>query len=70
MKPKQEAHLNRLRQTILKRVEEKYRRGAKQHGGDLFDVDCLEEVVDELIDGLVYVLTEIEKRNGKENKKM
>lgn len=57
MNKNQKEHLDFIVKTLVKRLKTKYEKGAKEHKGDLFDVDCLDEAIDELVDALVYLLT-------------
>lgn len=64
MTDKQEEHLSRLVSITSLRMFNKYRAGAKEHGGNLEDmplVELLENQVDEAIDQLVYSLTALDK---------
>lgn len=66
MNSKQTAHLNRLQDEVWRRLQAKYSAGAREHDGDLLDLSVTqlhEELVEELIDGLVYALTALEKLN-------
>ena len=58
----QQKHLDRIVKSTVKRMRSKYLAGAKQHGGDIWDLDCLEQAFDEVIDLMVYLQTEIRKR--------
>jgi hypothetical protein len=60
MTPQQEKHLRKIKERFSTLVDDKYRKGQKEHGGDLFEknkiflVDC---AIDEAIDQVVYLLT-------------
>lgn len=58
----QEAHLQRIKDHVCERIDRKYRRGQEEHGGDLWITNCLEEVLDELADAMVYAETAKEQR--------
>jgi len=60
MTEEQEAHLMRIRKSFLVRLNDKYREGQKEHGGDLLDHPALwllDNAISEAIDQLVYLLT-------------
>lgn len=60
MNDEQEIHLSQIREEIINRVSEKYRKGAEEHQGDLLSMEPLrlvEEAIDECVDNLVYLLT-------------
>jgi hypothetical protein len=64
--PLTDDHKGHLRRIITKTVERmitKYVAGAVEHGGDLWDKDCLKESFDEAIDQMTYIQTEIIKRS-------
>jgi hypothetical protein len=60
MTKEQEKHLLKIKQQFDIAVDYKYRKGQKEHGGNLFDnspehlLDC---AIEEAIDLLVYLLT-------------
>ncbi len=61
-----EAHLSRLLAEIGLLVNDKYRAGADEHGGDLTDMPVgklIDEAIQENIDSLVYLLTAKQKLN-------
>lgn len=60
--PKQQEHLDFIIKNTADKMRAKYIKGAQEHNGDLFDVDCLEEALDEVIDLMVYLQTELRKR--------
>ncbi len=62
MKKNQEAHLAQILKEVTTRINKKYRHGAREHKGDLWEVDLLKEALDEVIDLFVYIQTEIIKR--------
>lgn len=64
MTPAQEEHLARIKNTFDNLVDEKYRKGQAEHGGDLFEKGALELInagIDEAIDQVVYLLTARDK---------
>lgn len=63
----QERHLAEIVTDAAKRIEEKYRRGQKEHGGNLFDHGSdtiLDFAIEEAIDMVVYLLTEKKQRQA------
>ena len=55
-----EQHLNDIQNEALQRINEKYMKGQKEHGGNLWEVppqEILEEAINEAIDQIVYLLT-------------
>jgi hypothetical protein len=58
----QQRHLDDIVKKTSKRMRIKYIAGAKEHGGDLWDKDCLAEAFDEVIDLMTYLMTELKKR--------
>ena len=64
MTKQQIAHMNKLNEMFVKMNTEKYKKGQKEHGGNLFDLtplQLLEEARSEFIDGFVYVQTAIDQ---------
>ena len=60
MTPKQEAHLEFLKQAFASLVDPKYRKGQKEHGGNLWQMGnekLLDCAIEEAIDQVVYLLT-------------
>ena len=57
MTPSQEAHLARVQERLSQLVDAKYRAGQEEHGGFLFRKKMLPNVMDEVLDLAVYVLT-------------
>jgi|TARA_R110002051_G_scaffold305675_1_gene375795 hypothetical protein len=54
----QENHLAEIQQSISKRVNEKYRAGQSEHGGDLWErVPLVEDLIEEALDQMTYALT-------------
>jgi hypothetical protein len=68
---RQKKHLDRIRRKFGQLVGAKYRRGAAQHGGNLWDHSALElidEAVMETIDQFVYLMTLTDKlRRGRKH---
>jgi hypothetical protein len=58
----QQNHLDSIVKATEKRMREKYKAGAEEHGGDIWQKDCLAEAFDEAIDLMVFIMTEIKKR--------
>jgi hypothetical protein len=60
MTGEQEKHLRLIQNQLALLVDNKYRNGQKEHGGNLFDMDpnrLLDEAIGEAIDQVVYLLT-------------
>jgi hypothetical protein len=60
MTPEQEAHLKRIKTNFTKIVDEKYRMGQKEHGGDLMHNNALtiiDMAISEAVDQIVYLET-------------
>ena len=60
MTPEQKAHLSYILSQALNRIDVKYHKGAKEHGGVLSDMskeDLLDNAIDEAVDQLTYLLT-------------
>lgn len=56
----QERHLARILKDFAARASGKYRKGAEEHGGNLFDLtplQLIDNAVDEAVDQVVYLLT-------------
>ncbi len=56
----QKLHLARIKHSFETRVDEKYKRGQKAHGGNLFELSALDlvyEALSEAIDQVVYLDT-------------
>ena len=69
MDPQSEDHLQRIQGSALKLINDKYRKGAAEHGGHLWEKENLiDEAINEAIDQVVYLLTlkEQMQRSGKE----
>ena len=68
MEPEVERHLSRVLSAAVYRINEKYRKGQKEHGEHLWErpVDyILGQAIDEAIDQVVYLLT-LRERLSKE----
>lgn len=60
MNQKQEGHLYQIKKEFEKLVDAKYRKGQKEHGGNLWEIlpeELLDFAIDEAIDQIVYLLT-------------
>jgi len=60
MTNKQEKHLKQIKKNFEKLVDTKYRKGQKEHGGNLFDlynIQLVDAALDEAIDQVVYLMT-------------
>lgn len=60
MTPEQEAHARGIGDEVRAILIAKYARGAKEHGGNLWEVpimDMLDMAVEEAIDQCVYLIT-------------
>jgi hypothetical protein len=58
MKKQNELHLMSIIEQTIDRIDRKYRKGNKQHGGQLWEKkDIIEMAIDEAIDQVVYLLT-------------
>lgn len=60
MTESQEAHLNSIVEAFTEACIVKYRKGAEEHGGDLFSMPfeaLLDNAIDEAIDQFVYLMT-------------
>ena len=56
----QEEHLNTIKSAFSFLVNDKYRKGQKEHGGNLFDktpIQLVDNALDEAIDQVVYLIT-------------
>lgn len=68
MTPEQENHLKRIKANFLHKVDTKYRKGQKEHGGDLMNNNALaiiDMAIDEAVDNVVYLETLREVLVGK-----
>ncbi len=60
MSTEQEAHLTRIKKSFEAKVDEKYRAGQKEHGGNLMHNNVLwllDQAISEAIDQVVYLET-------------
>lgn len=60
MTPGQEAHLQSIKDEFSKRVDEKYRAGQQEHGGNLYDqtnLELLDQAIKEALDQFTYLIT-------------
>ena len=54
----QEDHLADIQRTITKQVNDKYRAGQAEHGGDLWErVPLVDDLIEEALDQMTYALT-------------
>lgn len=56
----QEAHLQRIKVIFVTEVDDKYRKGQAEHGGNLFDLtplDLVNNALLEALDQVVYLVT-------------
>lgn len=47
-------HLNKIKADFNNEVDAKYRKGQEEHGGNLFDKDCMPALGEEVIDFVTY----------------
>jgi hypothetical protein len=67
MTPEQENHLRDIKYDFLKAVDEKYRKGQAEHGGDLWKKPgVLEMLMEECIDFYVYAHVLRQQRDNPE----
>jgi hypothetical protein len=69
--PEQETHLLNIKREFYRLVDDKYRKGVKEHGGNLWKVKTskiLDYAIDEAIDQVVYLLTMKQQLNGPNTK--
>lgn len=58
MHKKNEEHLMSIIEQAIDRIDRKYRKGDKEHGGQLWEKkDIIEMAIDEAIDQVVYLIT-------------
>ena len=60
MSKDQEDHLQSIKDSMVQLINEKYRKGAVEHGGNLWDMSglqLLQEAMNETADQTVYLLT-------------
>jgi hypothetical protein len=58
MRKSQEIHLKEIKERFLALVDKKYRKGAKEHGGELRDVQgIIDMAIEEAIDQVTYLFT-------------
>lgn len=64
MTPEQEAHLTRIKERFINDLDQKYRAGQGEHGGDLWmKPGMLERAYEEVLDLATYILTAMEQRD-------
>jgi hypothetical protein len=64
MSPEQETHLKTIIKIVSELLDDKYRKGQAEHGGNLFDMSARELIyqnIFEHIDGLTYCITALSK---------
>lgn len=60
MNREQKEHLQDIKEQFLELVDKKYKAGAKEHGGNIWEIpidNLLDEAIDEAVDQVVYLLT-------------
>lgn len=60
MTPEQEQHLEKIKKEFTEKVDAKYRKGVKEHGGNLWEYsieDLINMALDEAIDQYTYLST-------------
>ena len=58
MTPSQEAHLENIKEWFAHEVDEKYRKGVKEHGGNLWEKSgIIDMALEEVLDMAVYLVT-------------
>ncbi len=62
MNEAQEAHLANIHNNLFQDLDIKYRKGQREHGGNLWDRDVLKDIVDESLDLITYAYTADFKR--------
>ena len=61
--PRHKAHLDTITEEVQKRIHNKYYKGAVEHGGHLSEMplkELLENILDESIDKVVYVIAALQ----------
>lgn len=61
MTDQQEKHLTDIKAFFVDAVDKKYRKGQAEHGGNLWDRDCLKDIADEAVDLVTYIHTARER---------
>lgn len=61
MNPEAEYHLGTIKDLFLKMVDEKYRKGQAEHGGDLRTRNVARDIMEEAIDLFAYSATQVEQ---------
>jgi hypothetical protein len=60
MTPMQEDHLDAVKAEFVTRVDEKYKKGVNEHGGNLWEYtieELIDMALDEAIDQFTYLIT-------------
>lgn len=64
MTAEQEAHLQRIKETVSADLDAKYRAGQYEHGGNLWEKPgALEQAYAEVLDLAIYLRTALEQRD-------
>lgn len=58
----QESHLQSIQQKTWDAVGAKYKKGQQEHGGNLWDRNVFQDLIDESVDQITYALTADYKR--------
>lgn len=67
MTEEQASHLRRIKSSFTFHVDQKYRAGQREHGGDLFTkptLHVLDSAIEEVVDAYVYLTTIRERLRG------
>lgn len=70
MSPQQHAHMKSIQITFNKQLEKKYEKGAKEHGGNLWERApswMLDQAIEEALDQYVYLITLKQQMEKKQN---
>jgi Rod binding domain-containing protein len=73
MTKEQEEHLAEVETIFIEMLDKKYRKGAHEHGGNLWDMgveELLENALDEAIDQVTYLATLLQKVRGKKTERV
>lgn len=63
MTKEQEQHLEGIMNYINANLPPKYRKGQEEHGGNLWEKDCLPLAMEEALDMPVYLISEMKRRD-------
>lgn len=64
MSPEHERHLQHVLNRTTDAISTKYRAGQTEHGGKLWEIDCLAEAQKEAVDLVVYLQTEADRKHA------